>query len=976
MAPASKLWRRKMSTRILKVATCAIAWAGRAAFAAVLFLELTSAVVAQPSTILSQKSDDAAQIISVAQQRGHVRVVVQFESPVSPNGFRPDPATVANVKARVAAAQNSIIAAQFGSASNPREGQGFARGIHRFDITPGFAVNVTQQELEALAANPNVIRIQHDRPDPPTLLQSVPLIGMTNAYAAGATGQGQAVAVLDTGVQANHEFLSGKVVAEACFSNAAGNGGAVTLCPNQASSQGGAGSADPNTTQCINGATNLCLHGTHVAGIAAGNNTSLSTGEPTNGVATSGKIVAVQIFTRFNDTATCNSAGTSPPCVLTFLSDQISGLNYVLSNINLPGNIKIASVNMSLGGGSNTSACDSDTRKPPIDNLRAAGVLTAIAAGNDGFKSAVGAPGCISTAITVGSTDKSDVISSFSNMSSVVDLMAPGGFGSPSNGCTFGANNNNILGPVATATGSTTGYACLAGTSMATPHVAGAIAALRTACPSATAATIENALKNTGTPITDNRSGGTQTKPRIRVDLAVQQLGCAAAANNDNFANAIVIQSGQTLTASNAAATRQAGEPTILGNPGGHSEWWSWTATTSGTVTISTVGSDFDTLLGVYTGSAVNALTLVAQNDDAIPGGSDLTSFVTFTAVAGTTYFIAVDGFNGATGTIVLTLSLGVKTSDFNSDGKSDILWRHDTGPVSMWVMNGAQPISQVGVTNSIPTSWQIVGLADFNGDGKNDFLWRYTDGSVAMWLMNGAQPISQVGVTNSIPTSWQIVGTGDFNGDGKSDILWRYTDGSLAMWLMNGAQPISQVGLGNLATSWQIAGVGDFNGDGKSDILWRHTDGTVAMWLMNGAQPISQVGFGSLATSWQIAGVGDFNGDGKSDILWRHTDGTVAMWLMNGAQPISQVGVASVPTDWQIVGLGDFNGDGKSDFLWRYTDGTAAMWLMNGAQPISQVGVTSIPNEWKILGVATGLPVAAPPGPAFPPAAPAAAPS
>ena len=90
---------------------------------------------------------------------------------------------------------------------------------------------------------------------------------------------------------------------------------------------------------------------------------------------------------------------------------------------------------------------------------------------------------------------------------------------------------------------------------------------------------------------------------------------------------------------------------------GGASVWLSWTAPASGTVTIDTFGSNFDTLLGVYTGPSVNMLLVVAGNDNT--GGPQ--SEVTFTATAGTTYLIAVDGFNGgvgpATGSILITIS-------------------------------------------------------------------------------------------------------------------------------------------------------------------------------------------------------------------------------------------------------------------------------------------------------------------------------
>jgi hypothetical protein len=387
--------------------------AGRGLIAGVFLLGMASVAMSQTPALL-QKSTEAPEIATRAQQDGFVRVIVRFASPVSPNVITPDPASVANVRVQVATAQDAIIAAHFDSATNPRAGQGFNRELVRFAITPGFAVSVSRAELDALAADPRVQYIHYNRMVPPTLNQSVPLIGMSNAYAIGATGAGQAVVVLDTGVKSSHEFLAGKVIAEACFSNnnvAGGN----TLCPNGQGSQIGAGAASPDIANCTVSSTNICDHGTHVAGIAAGLNTNQQSGEPANGVAKNGNIWAIQIFTR------------SGSDVGAFFSDIICGLDHVFANMNsLPGGVKVASTNMSLGGGLFSSTCDSSVAKPSIDNLRNAGVLSAIAAGNDGSTSQVSEPGCISTAVTVGSTTKSDVISSFSNMSPVVDLIAPG----------------------------------------------------------------------------------------------------------------------------------------------------------------------------------------------------------------------------------------------------------------------------------------------------------------------------------------------------------------------------------------------------------------------------------------------------------------------------------------------------------------------------------------------------------------------
>ncbi len=483
---------------------------------------------AQVSATLAGKAPEAATIANIAQTSGHVRVIVLLNAPSIPNQLRPNAGAIASVKAQVTEMQNAALTRHFDNPANLRPGQGFNRHLSRFDITPGFAINVDAAELEALAADPQVKTINYDRAMPPTLLQSVPLIGQPAAYTNGATGAGWAVAVLDTGVQSNHEFLSGKVVAEACFSNAAGGGGGVSLCPNGQNSQTGAGAANSTTANCINGSNNLCQHGTHVSGIAAGLNTNPSSGVPTNGVARDAKIFAVQIFTRFNDTGSC---GATAPCVLSYTSDQVLALDYVYQHLTPVTGVNVASVNMSLGGGPNTaSACDSDGQKPSIDNLRAAGVLTAIAAGNDGSTTTISHPACISSAVAVGSTTKGDAVSSFSNMATIVALLAPGGAGGTT--CAFGANNPDILSSYPGTSSATTNlYACEAGTSMATPHVAGAIAAVRTACPTSTADAVLNAFKSSGVSITDTRSGapGNITKPRIRVDGALTALNCSAA---------------------------------------------------------------------------------------------------------------------------------------------------------------------------------------------------------------------------------------------------------------------------------------------------------------------------------------------------------------------------------------------------------------------------------------------------------------
>lgn len=159
-----------------------------------------------------------------------------------------------------------------------------------------------------------------------------------------------------------------------------------------------------------------------------------------------------------------------------------------------------------------------------------------------------------------------------------------------------------------------------------------------------------------------------------------------AARSNNHFANRLLL-SGTSLqtTGTNVGATRESGEPVHGGVTGGKSVWWSWTAASSGSVTISTSGSSFDTTLGVYRGTAVNSLTRVASNDDEDFDNDVYTSKLTFNAIAGTTYQIAVDGYEGEVGSIRLSLQ---QTSARSARGKNSAL-RHSGSLTSESILPG-----------------------------------------------------------------------------------------------------------------------------------------------------------------------------------------------------------------------------------------------------------------------------------------------
>ena len=166
-------------------------------------------------------------------------------------------------------------------------------------------------------------------------------------------------------------------------------------------------------------------------------------------------------------------------------------------------------------------------------------------------------------------------------------------------------------------------------------------------------------------------------RSRLRLATALLVAGIAiaaspaAAAVNDSFAGATPLSGlPASATGSNLDATAEPGEPAHSGSDATHSVWWRWVAAADGGVNVSTCDSDFDTVLAVYTGDAVDALAPLAANDDACELGSS----VTFLATAGQEYRIAVDGSGESVGTIALALrpALTVRAETLVRRGKLD----------------------------------------------------------------------------------------------------------------------------------------------------------------------------------------------------------------------------------------------------------------------------------------------------------------
>lgn len=389
-----------------------------------------------------------------------------------------------------------------------------------YSTMPFMALEVSENALAIMASLPEVTHIERDKliklADPienekktkkitptrdelsrPMLADSVGLIGADNAWNMGYTGSGWYVAVLDTGIRSSHEFFSGKDIVEACFSRGEDGVGPEGDCPNGETSMTGPGSAahHPDSYQNYD-------HGTHVTGIATGNNGTLF------GVARDANIIAIQVFSRITD---CNDGMSGDqPCVGSWEADIAAGLEYVYQ---ISGTYNIAAVNISIYDNQrHYSSCDEGgtnrkVMRYVIRYLKHVNVPTVICTGNNGYCDAVSSPACMSNAVTVGASTDDDTRLNASNWhESMQSLFAPG---------------HHIY----SATGdSDNSYGNETGTSMAAPHVAGAWALMKQAMPLGTVPDFLTALSDTGVGITTPCDSHTLSIPRIQVDAAIQSL--------------------------------------------------------------------------------------------------------------------------------------------------------------------------------------------------------------------------------------------------------------------------------------------------------------------------------------------------------------------------------------------------------------------------------------------------------------------
>jgi subtilisin family serine protease len=397
-----------------------------------------------------------ADVLTTLRAEGSANVVIALNPPPSVQALVPN---VAQLRNEVAQVQSRVLAAVNAQTYRAR---------HQFRAVPALSGTILSEAgLRALAAHPDVRRIDLDVGGTGGLGASVPLIGADRWGVTGIGGEGVVVAVLDSGIDTDHSDLADSVIFQACFLDDGGGIDGVGFCPNGSDRQVGPGAAEDNAG-----------HGTHVSGIITANGNVTAPG-----VAPGAQIVSVKVLDG------CSFSG----CFYAF-TEVVAALDFIITD-----RPEVKVINMSLGTNALFAGdCDATTAfniagAAAIDTLRSLGVIAFASSGNNSSSTQMSSPACLRNVIAVGATDNSDVIRTSANTNSATDILAPGTaiLSSGIGNSTFAAS----------------------GTSMASPHAAGCAALFIQSGVAVTPDQIEARLEASAVQVLDPSNG--LTFPRI-----------------------------------------------------------------------------------------------------------------------------------------------------------------------------------------------------------------------------------------------------------------------------------------------------------------------------------------------------------------------------------------------------------------------------------------------------------------------------
>ncbi|MCW3100048.1 MAG: hypothetical protein JWL77_5666 [Chthonomonadaceae bacterium] len=195
-----------------------------------------------------------------------------------------------------------------------------------------------------------------------------------------------------------------------------------------------------------------------------------------------------------------------------------------------------------------------------------------------------------------------------------------------------------------------------------------------------------------------------------------------------------------------------------------------------------------------------------------------------------------------------------VGSGDFSGDGTTDLVFQNSsTNVVVLWYTSGTNhaTISGGNTVSSTPASgYKVVGIGDFNSDGKSDLLFQNSStGALVVWYMNGYTQTAGVTLSSTPASGDNVVGVGDFNGDGFTDIVFQNSStNAITIWYMKGTTFVSSTTLTTVpAAGYKVVAVGDYDGDGSADLIFSNASNVSVVWYIAGGV---YVGGSSLSTN------------------------------------------------------------------------------------------------------------------------------
>ncbi|CAN5755481.1 S8 family serine peptidase [soil metagenome] len=578
-------------------------------------------------------------------------------------------------------------------------------------------------------------------------------------------------------------------------------------------------------------------HGTHTAGtIGAVGNNSIGV----VGVNWNVKIMPIKIY---------SPAGTDSTSTM-----LVNAYNYIRMMKTRGVNIRVT--NNSYGGCGEACGYDQAT-KDALDAMGDADILNVFAAGNSSSNNEV-TPHYPSnytspSVLAVAASTSTDARSSFSSYGATsVDIAAPG---------------SGVRSTYATSNSS---YANLSGTSMATPHVAGAAALLASLNPNLSAQSLKATLMNTVDPLPASWTTPTMSFPNGTPIKTNGRLNVFRAMQNQTVCTITLDRQSQFVF------------------PEGGNFSINVTAPTNCDFSVKN-NTFFVTITGGNPGSGNSTVTFsVGSNQDLPRSGTIAIGDQTFTVTQSGNKIFPHRGF-----------------LDFNGDGRTDFSAIQNVGNSMIWHNNlsvmGYRPVNFGLFNDDIPVP------ALYDNDLSNDIaVWRDSTGT--FYVLNSSDntwQVFQFGISGDNPRITQ-----DFDGDDKADFAVTRNQGGNMIWYIFGTVSGFRAVQFGLDTDLPLRG--DFDGDNKADIaVWRPSNGV--WYILKSTGGIDYVSFGLNADK---PVTGDYDGDGKTDVaVFRASDG---VWhylkSSDGSYNAFQFGLnGDLPTQ------GDYDGDGRTDFsVWR----------------------------------------------------------